>query len=139
MSGKVIRKSLKNTYEKKLKSYLKTQLITAYLTSDDKFFLDEHQAIIHESSLENKREKERRCNDMMIKITELVCQVLKDKNWGIFFKNEPVQALPVQDGITLYKVNEVKQEELISCLERTINERIDQWPEKKENQTDNEL
>ena len=38
---------------------------------------------------------------MKTKIAELVCQILKEKQWGIFFKNEPVQALPVQDNTTL--------------------------------------
>ena len=76
---------------------------------------------------------------MITNLTELVCKVLEEKKWGIFFKNEPMQALPVQDSATLYKVNEVKREELVSCLEQAINERVDQWPEEKENQTDNEL
>jgi len=49
-----------------------------------------------------------------------------------------MQALPIQDSGTLYKVNEVKIEELVSCLEQEINERIDQWPEPKEKPTDNE-
>jgi hypothetical protein len=139
MSGKKKKKSLKNTYIKKLKSYLKTELITAYLTSDDKKFIDEYEAVIHEDSLEDERKKERRWKEMITNLTELVCKVLEEKKWGIFFKNEPMQALPVQDSATLYKVNEVKREELVSCLEHAINERIDQWPEAQEKQTDNEL
>ena len=139
MSGEMKRKSLKNTYIKKLKSYLKTELTTAYLTSDDKKFIDEYKAVIHEDSLEDERKKERRWKEMITNLTELVCKVLEEKKWGIFFKNEPMQALPVQDSATLYKVNEVKREELVSCLEHAINERVDQWPEEKENQTDNEL
>ena len=139
MIGKKKKKSLKNTYIKKLKSYLKTELTTAYLTSDDKKFIDEYQAVIHEDNLEDERKKERRWKEMITNLTELVCKVLEEKKWGIFFKNEPMQALPVQDSATLYKVNEVKREELVSCLEHAINERVDQWPEEKENQTDNEL
>ena len=50
-----------------------------------------------------------------------------------------MQALPIQDSGTLYKVNEVKIEELVSCLEQEINERIAQWPKTKEKPTDNEL
>ena len=139
MIGKKKKKSLKNTYIKKLKSYLKTELTTAYLTSDDKKFIDEYKAVIHEDNLEDERKKERRWKEMITNLTELVCKVLEEKKWGIFFKNEPMQALPVQDSATLYKVNEVKREELVSCLEHAINERVDQWPEEKENQTDNEL
>ena len=123
----------------KLKSYVKTELRQIYLASDDKIFLTEYEALIHESDLEDKRKKERRWNEMILNITELVCKVLEDKNWGLFFKNEPMQALPIQDSGTLYKVNEVKIEELVSCLEQEINERIDQWPKTKEKPTDNEL
>ena len=122
----------------KLKSFVKTELKQIYLASDDKIFLTEYEALIHESDLEDKRKKERRWNEMILNITELVCKVLEDKNWGLFFKNEPMQALPIQDSGTLYKVNEVKIEELVSCLEKEINERIDQWPEPKEKPTDNE-
>jgi len=138
MSGKKTRKNLKNTYMEKLKSFVKTELKQIYLASDDKIFLTEYEALIHESDLEDKRKKERRWNEMILNITELVCKVLEDKNWGLFFKNEPIQALPIQDSGTLYKVNEVKIEELVSCLEQEINERIDQWPEPKEKPTDNE-
>ena len=47
---------------------------------------------------------------MTIKIAELVSEILKEKQWGIFFKNEPIQALPVQDSTTIFRVNEVKDE-----------------------------
>ena len=139
MNGKMTKKNSQKNYMTRLKSYIKTELKQIYLTSDDKMFLNQYKAIIHESSLEDKREKERRWNEMILNITELVCKVLENKNWGLFFKNEPIQALPIQDSGTLYKVNEVKLEELVSCLEQEINERIDQWPETKEKPTDNEL
>ena len=87
-----------------------------YLTTDDKRFLNKYKAIIHESELEEKRNKNRRWEQMKTDIAELVCEVLKDKQWGIFFKHEPVQALPVQNNTVLYKVNEVKEEELVSAV-----------------------
>ena len=78
---------------------------------------------------------------MKTKIAELVSEILKEKQWGIFFKNEPVQALPVQDNTTLYKVNEVKEDELFDAIEHKM-ERIVEWQnhqaESKQNQTDNE-
>ena len=68
---------------------------------------------------------------MKTDIAELVCEVLKDKQWGIFFKHEPVQALPVQNNTVLYKVNEVKEEELVSAvkeaIQNRIRERTDEW------------
>ena len=48
---------------------------------------------------------------MKTRIAEIVCEILKEKQWGIFFKNEPMQSLPVQDNTALYKINEVKKDD----------------------------
>ena len=127
---------------KKLKSLLKTELGVMYLTSDGVKFTDENQAVIHESSLDEIQTTDRRWKEMKTKIAELVCQVMKEKQWGIFFKNEPVQALPVQDNTTLYKVNEVRDDELLDAIECAM-ERINEWQshqaEGEENQTEKGL
>ena len=92
-----------------------------YLTSDDKNFLDEHQAIIHESELDTKRKQDRRWEEMKINLTEIVLTVLKNERWGIFFKSEPMQVLPVQDeATTLYKVNEVREDVLVDAIKKQI-------------------
>ena len=79
---------------------------------------------------------------MKTKIAELVCKTLKEKQWGIFFKNEPIQALPVQDNTTLYRVNEVRDDELLDAIEYSMEERINEWQnhqaEREENQTEQE-
>ena len=80
---------------------------------------------------------------MKTKIAELVCQIIKEKQWGIFFKNEPMQSLPVQDNTALYKINEVKKDELVDAIEQAIEERMTEWQnhqaQEKENQTDSGL
>ena len=81
---------------------------------------------------------------MKTDIAELVCEVLKDKQWGIFFKHEPVQGLPVQDNTVLYNVNEVKEEELICAvkgsIENRIREREEEWQDdQNQNQTSQKL
>ena len=96
-----------------------------YLTSDGSKFLDEYIAVIHESGSQEIIEKDRRWKQMKTNISELVSKILKEKQWGIFFKNEPVQALPVQDSTTLYKVNEVKGDELTDAIEYAIEREIE--------------
>ena len=127
----------------KLKSYLKTEIARVYLTSDGKQFFNEDLAAIHESSLDEQREKNRRWNQMKTKIAEIVYEILKEKQWGIFFKNEPMQSLPVQDNTALYKINEVKKDELVDAIEQAIEERMTEWQnhqaQEKENQTDSGL
>ena len=80
---------------------------------------------------------------MKTRIAEIVCEILKEKQWGIFFKNEPMQSLPVQDNTALYKINEVKKDELVDAIEQAIEERITEWQnhqaETKENQADSGL
>ena len=109
-----------------------------FLTTDDKRFLNEYQAVIHESTLHEERDKERRWNEMTIKIAELVSEILKEKQWGIFFKNEPIQALPVQDSTTIFRVNEVKDDEVTAAILNRINERMNTWESPRPNQTENE-
>ena len=100
---------------------IKTEIKTVYLTSDDKNFLDEHQAIIHESELDTKRKQDRRWEEMKTELTEIVLEVLINERWGIFFKNEPMQVLPVQDeSTTLYKVNEVREDVLVEAIKKQI-------------------
>lgn len=126
-----------------LKSLLKTELTTTYLTNDGCRFFNEYEAVIYEYSLQQDKAKERRWIEMKTKIAELVCDVIKEKQWGIFFKHEPMKALPVQDNTSLYKINEVNNDELMDAVMQALEERISGWQEKKvntkEGQTDNEL
>ena len=126
-----------------LKSLLKTELTITYLTSDGSRFFEEYEAVIHEYSLQQNKAKERRWNEMKTKIAELVCDIIKEKQWGIFFKHEPMKALPVQDETSLYKINEVNRDELMDAVMQVLEERMSEWQERKanikENQTDNEL
>ena len=114
-----------------------------YLTSDGKQFFNEDLAAIHESSLDEQRNRDRRWNQMKTKIAELVCQIIKEKQWGIFFKNEPMQALPTKGSTSLYRINEVKDDELMDAIEQAMEERVSEWrnhqAEKEQNQTDSEL
>ena len=75
---------------------------------------------------------------MKTNIAELLCEVLREKKWGIFFKHEPVQALPVQDNTVLYKVNEVGEDKFVheikSAINNRINERTEEWQDNQMNQ-----
>ena len=57
---------------------------------------------------------------MKTKIAELVCDIIKEKQWGIFFKHEPMKALPVQDNTSLYKINEVNNDELMDAVMQAL-------------------
>ena len=129
-----------------LKSLIKTEITAVYLTSDSKKFLDMDLALLHESELEGIRQQNRRWEQMKTNIAELVLEVLKKERWGIFFKNEPMQVLPVQDSVTtLFKVNEVSHDQLVesikNAIEREVQERSNECQENQANasQTDKKL
>ena len=102
--------------------------------------LEQSDIANHESGLEENRNKDRRWEEMKTNIAELVCEVLKNKKWGIFFKNEPMQSLPVQDGTAIFKVNEVKEEEIVDAIKQAVEERVGEWQNHQtgQNQNDNE-
>ena len=133
-------------WNNELKSLIKTEITTVYLTSDGKKFFDLDLATIHESELEEIRQQNRRWEQMKTNIAELVLGVLQKERWGIFFKNEPMQVLPVQDSsATLFKVNEVRDEQLVDSIKNAIeNEAQERSTECQEDQapasqTDKEL
>ena len=53
-----------------------------------------------------------------MKIYELLSKVLSKNEWGIFFKGEPIEGFPTQDGMRVYKVNEVSSDRLFDAIEQ---------------------
>ena len=125
-----------------LKKKLKTELKIVHLTSDDNIFLNEKEALQHEWLLENKREITRKEVEMIDDNLKSVVEVLNRNDWGIFFKGEPVTSLPVQDGMKVYKVNEVKLDAFLDELRMRLTENKEkecQNHQTNQNQIDREL
>ena len=102
---------------KKLKSLIKQELAIVYLTTNGKKFLSLSDAINCESLEEKKRVIIRKQEEMIVKIYELLSKVLSKNEWGIFFKGEPIEGFPTQDGMRVYKVNEVSLDRLFDAIE----------------------
>jgi hypothetical protein len=122
MNTKKKKKTLLNTLMKNSRKMLKTELAIVYVTTSNKKFLREKEAIREEIKQEEIRQVERNERDRIMKINELILKVLRDNDCGIFFKGEPIQMLPVQDGITMYKVNEVESDRLFDAIDAQLNE-----------------
>lgn len=121
-----------------LKSLTRTELAAVTVTTDNKRFLNEHEALIHESGLEDKRQKQRSWESMKDNIARLVLEVLKENRWGIYFKSEPMQVLPVKDSSsTLFKVNEVNLDEFEQTIKSQIDKDAERSRECQENQAEN--
>jgi hypothetical protein len=123
-----------------LKKLIKTELAIINLTTDSKKFLNEYEAIIHESELEEKRKQQRSWEEMKQNIVDMVLEVLRKNRWGIYFKSEPMQVLPVKDSSsTLFKVNDVTVDEFEQAIKSQIDTEAERNIECQENQAKDTL
>ena len=114
------------------KKLIKNELDTVYITTDGRKFLKYMDAIYAESQLQFGIEMKNKKKEKNMDIIKLVMQVLKSENWGIFYKNQPIQPLELQGGDALYKVNQVDDSE----IEERINEALtkgDTWEHSQTN------
>ena len=73
----------------------------------------------------------------MIKIYELLTRVLSKNEWGIYFKGEPIEGFPTQDGMRVYKVNEIAPDTLYDAIKEESIKQEKEWQEKQEGRTGN--
>ena len=79
--------------------------------------------------IESKLKKEQRIMD----IIELMMKVLKDGNWGVYYKSQPMRVLETKDGGTLYEINQVDECE----IETAINQSLIEWESSQINSNQN--
>jgi len=121
------------------KDLLKTELATVYVTTSNKKFLNHSEAVQQEMATQEKNQIKRNKEAMIMEIHELISKVLSKNDWGVFFRGEPLQDFPVQEGAKMYKVNEVSVDRLYDALKQTLNETENTWEnDSKGEQTDNE-
>ena len=109
-------KSVRHLY-----SGIKTELETVYVTSSGDKYLEEMDAICAEAQFQQTKElKEKRRNKIM-GIVEMLFKVLKEENWGIYYKNNPMRSLATQEGGTLYEINTVDLDEVERVLLKKLN------------------
>ena len=89
-----------------------------YLTSDGSKFLSKDSAERYEYECHNKKEEKEK--DMQEKLSAILETVLKDNNWGVYYKSIPLSNLPVDGGAPMFKVNDVQHDTLINAIRRTI-------------------
>ena len=77
-------------------------------------------ALCAESQIHVCIERKLKQKQRIMDITELIMQVLKSENWGMFYKNQPMRNLETQDGGTLYEVNQVDECEIETIIEQTL-------------------
>ena len=106
------------------------ELDTVYITSSGDRYLKKMDALCAESQIQTAKELREHKREKIMDTVELIQAVLENKNWGVYYKSNPMAEHPLQDGGTLYKINEVDEEE----LERVLTKRLAEC--QKDSQTD---
>ena len=78
------------------------------------------QALCAETQIQICRQVKLQKKQRIMDIVELIMQVLKSENWGVYYKNQPIQPLEMQDGNALYKVNQVDEDQIETALEQSL-------------------
>ena len=99
---------------------IKKELESVYIDSSGKRHLDYMEALCAETQIQTCRERKLQKIQRIMNIVELIMQVLKSENWGVFYKNQPIQPLEMQDGNALYKVNQVDESDIETVIEKAL-------------------
>ena len=99
---------------------IKRELDTVYLDSSGKKHLDYMKALCAEAQIDMCRQRKLEERQRIMDIVELLMQVLKSENWGVYYKNQPIQPLEMQDGNALYKVNQVDECDIETAIDQAL-------------------
>ena len=116
-------------------SGIKKELETVYITSSGSKYLKEMDALCAESQIQQVRQSKQRREDKMTRLVDILFDVLKQNNWGVFYKSEPMQTLTIQDGSPLLKINEVDEDVVEQAINDIVmnldNEHLENWDKQK--------
>ena len=99
---------------------IQRELDTVYIDSSGTRHLKYMKALCAEAQIQTCRDRKLQIEKRIMDIVELIMQVLKSENWGVFYKNQPIQPLEMQDGNSLYKVNQVDESSIEEVLQQTL-------------------
>jgi hypothetical protein len=120
MNTKMKKKTLLNTSIERLKKVIKTEMAIVHVTTNNKIFLSLQEAIKEQEKIQKKSQIVKKKREKIMKVYEILSKVLSENEWGIFFKGEPIEGYPTQDGMKMYKVNEVASDRLYDAIEKEI-------------------
>ena len=94
------------------------------------------EALYAETQITMCREHKLQQKQKIMDITEQIMKVFKGKNWGVYYKSQPMQTLETQDGSALYSINKVDESEIETEIERALTWE-DSQTESNSNQSEN--
>ena len=115
---------------------IQRELDTVYIDSSGTKHLDYMKALCAEAQIESCRQRKLEKKQRIMNTVELIMQVLKSENWGVFYRNQPIQPLEMQDGNALYKVNQVDECEIEKVIETALT-KDEPWESSQTNSNQN--
>ena len=124
-----------NPYEIKVRA----ELETVYVTSSGSKYLKKMDALCAESQIQRASESREKRRKRIMDMVDILIQVLKENNWGVFYKSKPMQTLTLQDYSPLLKINEVDAESVenavLSVIEKLKTKDLKDWTMKETEDT----
>ena len=99
---------------------VKKELDVVYIDSGGTKHLDYMKALCAEAQIQECIDRKLQIKQRIMDIVELIMQVLKSENWGVYYKNQPIQPLEMQDGNSLYQVNRVDETDVETAIEGAL-------------------
>ena len=143
MANKIDIKKLRSLYNE-----VKNELETVYITSSGDKYIKEIDALFAEAQIQKakglKKEwenliEQQKWRNIKMGIIEAVLNALKEENWGLYYKNEPIRSLNTQEGGMLYEINNVDQDEIERVLANKLKSTQDKGENWKEHTTHHSL
>ena len=104
------------------KDEIKRELETVYITTSGDRFLKEMDALCAQSQIQQAKESKKKRRKRIMNMVDILISVLKENNWGVFYKSEPMQTLTLQDDAPLLKINEVDSDSIENAVLRVIEQ-----------------
>ena len=104
------------------KDEIKRELETVYITTSGDRFLKEMDALCAQSQIQQAKESKEKRRKRIMNMVDILISVLKENNWGVFYKSEPMQTLTLQDDAPLLKINEVDSDSIENAVLRVIEQ-----------------
>jgi len=121
-----------------MKPTVKSELDFVYITSAGTRYLNRLDALCAEVSIQHSKEIKYKKQERIMDYIEVMLKVFSDKNWGVYYRSEPMHTLSMQEGAALYKINEVDIDEVEKVIKGAIEECLQtKFQNSEQNENDN--
>ena len=136
---KVKKKIGTEKYQPHFRDEIKTELDTVYITTSGNRYLKKMDALCAQAQIQQAKESREKRRKIIMSMVEILIQVLKENNWGVFYKSEPMQTLTLQNDSPLLRINEVDDDivenAVLNVIENLKTKELTDWTKRETEDT----